>query len=155
MRKKIITAISLFFVFSLLFSAQFTQTAQALEPITSPVTNPVTGPITGPITGPSSFFTISGKVTYHLLGLFRRGAERFMPAPGVLVKAVDVFSQHTATATTDANGNYTITPGKSGLYKVSASGGEASFYVPPIQFVNDNKPAGKKNVNFQGVLFKF
>jgi hypothetical protein len=164
MRQKFITALSLFFVLSLLFTVQTSFTAQAfahennnhITPTPYPVTNPVTGPVTGPITGPvSNLFAISGNVSYHIFGLFKRGIGRFAPAAGVIIKACDIFTNHTVTTTTDKDGNYTLNPGKAGLYKVTASGGEASFYAPPVQVINDKKPAGVQHVNFQGIMFKF
>src|SRR5437870_5727350 len=156
MRQKIITALALFFAFSLLFSAQLTNIASANHDhhMPPPTTSPVTGPVTGPITSPVSLFKISGHVKDHILWLWRRGAARFFPAVGVHVKAVDIFNHHTVTTTTDADGNYTLMPGKAGFYQVTVWGGDAKFYVPPVQFVNDKKPHGKNHVDFEGTIFK-
>lgn len=157
MRRKILLALSLFFVLTLLFSAQFTHTVQAEEgnPLTTPVTNPVTGPVTGPVTSPAALFTISGNVTYRFWHLFKHGMERIMPAAGVTVKAVSLWGHTTVTTTTDANGHYVLNPGKKGLYRVTVSGGKAQMYAPFFRVVEDKRPRGVHDVDFQGVLFNF
>jgi hypothetical protein len=158
MKQKFITALVLLIAFGFFFSTQFAHTAQATffhHPKPSPTTTPVTGPVTGPITSPVGLFKISGHVKNHIIWLWRRGGERLMPAVGVKVKAVDIFGHQVAMTTTDANGNYTLTPGKAGFYKVTVKGGQAKYYLPPFHFVNDNKPEGKNNINFQGYIFKF
>jgi hypothetical protein len=151
-RQKILLAIGLFIMLSLLLIAQASSRVIATH---SPTTGPVTGPITGPITGPVSVFQISGNVKYHLLGIVRRGAARFMPAANVNVSATDIFNNTTISTQTDASGNYTLDPGRGGLYTVRVSGGETSFYAPPVRFVPLNKPVQKDNANFQGLIFRF
>src|ERR1041385_4806710 len=130
MRLKFITALGLFFIFTLLFATQIALANHETNHLT-------TGPVTGPVTGPATLFKITGKVTYHFLGMLQHGMERFMPASGVHVKAVDIFNHHTVTTTTDAEGNYTLMPGQKGFYKVTVWGGDTNFYVPPVRFVND------------------
>lgn len=152
MRLKIITALILLTLFVTTFSAQMTRVVKAAH---LPVSGPVTGPVTGPLTGPASLFTISGNVTYHLLGMLARGAARFLPASGVTITAVDYFNNHTVSTTTDASGNYSLPVGQSGYYTVTVSGTQNSILVPPFRFVPVKQPSGKKNVSFQGLIFKF
>lgn len=163
MRRKLITALSLVFAFTLLFSAQagyaffdFYPKPPKPSPTTSPTTGPVTGPVTGPITSPAAFFTISGNVTDHIVKLFKKSYNRFVPEAGVKVKAKDIFNGHSASATTDANGNYVINVGQKGYYKVTVVDGDAKFYTPPLHFVHltNNKPT-KSNVNFKGHIYSF
>ncbi|HUQ85717.1 MAG TPA: carboxypeptidase-like regulatory domain-containing protein [Candidatus Limnocylindrales bacterium] len=156
MKLKKITATLLLIILSLIIVAQIDKKANALHNlITSPVTGPVTGPITGPLTSPASLFKISGNIRYHLLGMLRRGAARFVPAAGVKVEAIGFFNNDVSVATTtDASGNYTLNTAEPGIYRVKVSGGETSFYVPPIKVVPLNKPAEKK-ADFQGLMFKF
>lgn len=159
MKRKLITALSLVVAFTLLFSAQagYASNNHYLKPPKpSPTTSPVTGPITGPVTSPVQFFTISGNVTDHIFKLFKKSYNRFIPEAGAIVKAKDIFTGHSATSTTDANGNYVINVGQKGHYHVWVKDGDAKFYAPPLHFVHltENKPT-KSNVNFQGHIFSF
>lgn len=160
-RRKILTALSLVAAFTLVFSAQvsyanFNIFHHSPKPTMTPTTSPVTGPVTGPITSPAKLFTISGNVSYHVWGLFKRGASRLMPASGVTVKAKGLFNGSSATATTDSNGNYVITTNDKGHYRVTVSGGNGKHYMPPLHFVQltEKKPT-KTKVNFTGHTFKF
>lgn len=157
MRLKLITALSLVLVFTFLFSAQAGY-ANHLNPtpMTSPTTGPVTGPVTGPITGPSGLFTITGNVSDHITRLFKKSFNRIIPESGVTVNAKDIFNGNSASATTDANGNYIITLNQRGYYKVSVSDGDAKFYSPPLHFVHlTDKKKAKSGVNFKGYIFEF
>lgn len=106
-----------------------------------------------PLTLPATFFdrTISGKVTYRMLGGFRRPQ---VPADGVTVKAKEMFSSDTFTTETDSNGNYTL-PVDAGRYFVEVVEEEEDDdinFTPPIKYanvVNDDK----SNVSFQGLVF--
>lgn len=165
MRFKFISALSIVIAFSVLFSSQLINLASAhstnnntpiTNPVTNPITTPVTGPVTGPITSPVSIFRISGQIAYHILGIFKKSAERFYPASGVTVKVKDIFNGHSATAVTDSNGNYVVDAGQAGFYNITVSGGKARFYTPPVAFVQlTKKNPEKKHLNFQGIILKF
>jgi hypothetical protein len=158
MVRKLVTALSLVIGFSLIFSAQLSYAGNNSHHnnYPTPTTSPITTPVTGPVTSPVSLFTISGKVTDHIFGIFKKSKDRFMPEAGVKVKAKDIFNGHSASATTDGNGNYVINVGKKGFYKVTVVDGDAKYYLPPLHFVHltDNKPT-KSNIDFTGQIFKF
>lgn len=157
--QKIITALSFIIGFALIFSAQLSYASHNSynkPPKPSPTTSPVTGPVTGPVTSPVSLFTISGNITNHITKLFKRSYNRYVPESGATVKAKDIFNGHSASATTDSNGNYVINLGQKGFYKVSVSDGDAKFYTPPLHFIHltNHKPT-KTNVNFKGHIYNF
>ncbi len=152
MKRKTLIVLGLLLTLSLLFVAQANNRVSAVH---GPVTSPITGPVTGPVTGPTSVFKITGNIRYHLLGMLRRGAARFIPAGGVNIVATQLFNSNVSVSTTtDANGNYTLTPTQAGLYRINVSGGDTNFYAPPIRVVPLNK-SGEKKADFQGLIFKF
>lgn len=140
MRQKLITALSLVIVFSVVFSTQLATTASAYPQTVNPVTSPVT------------FFKITGNVTYKFFKFFRHNGQRFAPAPGVTITAENIFTKHKVQTTTDASGKYTLGLNEKGIYLVSPSGGDTSTYLQPLQVVHANKSGEKNNVNFTGLI---
>lgn len=159
MKQKLIAALSFVFAFTLIFSAQLSfanSNTHHNTPTPTPTTSPVTSPVTGPVTGPISIFAISGNVSSHVYKLFKKSMNRFLPESGAKVKAKDIFNGHSATATTDSNGNYVINVGQKGVYQVSVYDGDATFYTPPFHFVHlkDKKPT-KSHIDFKGHIYNF
>jgi hypothetical protein len=141
MRRKLITALCLTFAFVFVFGTQVAATAKADTKNGNPLTSPIT------------CFQISGKVTYKFFKVFFHEAKRFSPASGVTVSAENFFTHDIYQATTDSNGNYSISVEEPGLYSVKSSGGKTSMYISPIRMVRANKGGTDNHVDFQGFVF--
>lgn len=139
MKQKIITALCITLVFSLIFGSQVAATAKADYKNGHPMTSPLT------------FFTINGNVTYQFFRFFRHG-KPFEPASGVSVKAENISTHTQYETTTDANGNYSIITEEAGVFLVSPSGGNTSVYVPPVITVSAQHNGSKNNVDFKGYI---
>ncbi|MGI8419385.1 MAG: hypothetical protein ACR2LN_01950 [Candidatus Levyibacteriota bacterium] len=139
MRRKNIAVLCLTLLFAVVLGTQIAATANAETENGQPLTSPVT------------YFTISGNVRYQFLRIFGLGKKE-QPAEGVNVTAVDKFHHVSYETQTDSNGNYTITTQVGGLFIVSPSGGESTFYTPPFAVVHANHPGQRTNVNFKGFV---
>jgi len=139
MKQKIITALCISLLFSVVFGSQIAQTAKADTKDGHPLTSPLT------------FFTINGNITYQFFTLFRHGKQDD-PASGVTVKAENIITHTVYETTTDTNGNYSISTEEAGTFLVSPSGGKTSVYVPPVISVKANHLGSKNNVDFKGYI---
>jgi hypothetical protein len=139
MRQKLITALSLLIVFSVLFGTQIAATASAETKNGNPLTSPI------------SFFQINGNISNRFFKFFS-GSNSTHPAANVVVNAENILTHDVYSTTTDGNGNYTIVTEEKGLFFVKPQGGIASFYVPPVKPVNVKNPGSINNINFQGYV---
>jgi hypothetical protein len=139
-RRKLITALSLLLVFSVLFGTQIAATASANTNKNHPLTSPIT------------FFQITGKVTYKFFKFFS-GSNSISNAPGVKVEAENIFDHHKFQTNTDGNGNYVLPINETGVYLVKPSGGNTNIYVPPLRAVKVNDMSSSaNNIDFQGLI---
>ena len=142
MRQKIITALSLVILFSVVFGAQLATTASAETKNGNPLSAPLT------------FFRMTGSITYKSLTFFRHGAQRLAPATDVTVTAENIFTHDIYTTTTDSDGHYTLDVEEKGLFLVRPSSDTTSAWVPPLQTVRALHSQTKHGIDFQGLTVK-
>ena len=96
-----------------------------------------------PITAPITYFKISGKIVYNLLG-------RFIPSQNVRVTAVNTQDRSVVEAKTDGNGMYSLVL-RQAEYIISAQDLFRQTIFAPAHyklFVTSDRP----NINFVRIL---
>jgi len=103
----------------------------------------------GPLTSPITFVhTISGKITYRFLGT---ASAALQPVANVTVQIINAFTHASFSATSDGNGNYSVSV-PDGFYQLqSANASNSAFMVPPVRFYNVRRNV--TNADFQGLVF--